>query len=924
MKKKIVLILVALVMIFTSIIVFTACNPGDDIDKSFQNQDFVSYRKKIVAILKDNGIFVNDIDAKQNTASKNSNAKFQLASDIVNTNAFDEIIAKPDYLANKDDYEFALKQVFGISLRTSLCLGDGISNYFNEKQFFDIAVKIGDSYMSVSEDNNVDTVRAYYPAAENSEEMFENIEVEYKSATDYTFKFLSLGSDKLFGSGNAQKQFIMLQKDEENNSGTVIYSPNGNVFYSSEKQSVVDACLAIMGDDVFDIDKEQFYANRTNVRYTFTEEQNQALTDKYFKDIQSDKIQLQGINSVTKGGITYADSYVESESHDTAEIPEGIEYINKNFAIQDMSGTITKLQIPRSLKGVVRTHHEKTGEELDVPEIVPATELRIVLAADRNGQPEDKALKSVIVQNGSPLFKSGTGHLYTTDGKLTYIADAPIGEFSFDMLNENTLYTLERREELGYTNVCFSTTEIDIDMDANYTINENAGWGFDYIWNIVFPLLTNLQTVNIHGKYDEREFGNISFKAFNNMTVNVSVDDSWEERDRLLTLSFESANGTRRNVTVNVVGMTRIGGVEQSGNISATVNMSFPKIIYEINGIPEFNPCDGVTYVYKQTSFSAEDAENFAVSMNQRSGNFEIAVGNKSNEETLTMPEEIGFDVTELILEKSDFTKTIILNSKIKYLTFPRGYSDLSGLTLVYNGSINDFENNVQIICYGESYKINVQCTDGTKLYKGSTSIPEEELCYITLKIYDRNGALITKQVPAAKGREFNYEWCIDLSYDLEDGTYLAISDSGMIFGVDYYDQMIVNYDPENTFACHYALISFNYKLKGDETFTLVLVDTFEEVVNIQQDGLDCTMTVHWLGAFVSLNDGSTYNGVEIYLQNNQLMWPETPNPLTFDLSNGMGSVTVNYKIEYENRTLKFIVTEVTANVIPFDQYPEK
>ncbi len=381
MKKKVIFITIILAVIIASVALLAACNPTQTTeDKSFANAEFVGFRQKIVKVLKDNGIFVNDLDAKhKNTAMPSGDNKFSLMSAKAELSDFDKIMVKPEFVASSEDYDFAIKQVFGVSMKMSLCLGDGISNYFGETSFFDIPVKIGDSYMSVSEDGNVNTVRAYSPYESGYGDIFDKIVLEFQSDKEYTFTSLSLGNGSaMFASGNSDKQFILINKLNESES-EIIYSPNGREFYFSNKQTEFEACLNVVGDEAFSVDKDKFYSNKNHVRYEFSEEQNQALTDKYFKEIQSDQStdQRQGVNTITKGGITYADRYFEFQNNTVAVIPDGTEYISKEFIIDDTTNTINSLSIPSSLKGVVQTHDEKTGEELAVPKIVDATELRI-------------------------------------------------------------------------------------------------------------------------------------------------------------------------------------------------------------------------------------------------------------------------------------------------------------------------------------------------------------------------------------------------------------------------------------------------------------------------------------------------------------------------------------------------------------------
>ncbi len=46
------------------------------------------------------------------------------------------IMTKNEYLEeDSEGYDFALKQVYEIALKMSLCIGDGMLNYFDERNF---------------------------------------------------------------------------------------------------------------------------------------------------------------------------------------------------------------------------------------------------------------------------------------------------------------------------------------------------------------------------------------------------------------------------------------------------------------------------------------------------------------------------------------------------------------------------------------------------------------------------------------------------------------------------------------------------------------------------------------------------------------------------------------------------------------------
>ncbi|MCX4285863.1 MAG: hypothetical protein OSJ68_00970, partial [Clostridia bacterium] len=141
--KKVFTLLLAIILIVCCVALL-ACDPNNgNVDKASQNAEFVSFRKKIVTILKDNGIFVNDLDNKE--AGIASASGMLSAADLLYSDgdASDKIadigaiMTKNEYLEeDSEGYDFALKQVYEIALKMSLCIGDGMLNYFDEKEFY--------------------------------------------------------------------------------------------------------------------------------------------------------------------------------------------------------------------------------------------------------------------------------------------------------------------------------------------------------------------------------------------------------------------------------------------------------------------------------------------------------------------------------------------------------------------------------------------------------------------------------------------------------------------------------------------------------------------------------------------------------------------------------------------------------------------
>lgn len=261
MKKGFFITLLSLVCVIACVFGLAACGGNKPTDKSFQNAEFVEYRKAVVSILKDNGIFVNDYDNvaddKKSKAAYNAVPLASSRSNPVNSKSnvnIADLIVKQEYLQNPKDYELTKNQLYGINLRISLCIGDGMATYFNEKQFFGITAKMNATYFKVLNSNNVYNVQGFTPIGEGyPEELYDNIVLTYNSGNDYSFAFAEWRNenDVFYGYGNSEHELFVIKyevadsPDGKQNAINldVIYSPDGEMYYATSDAQVVTACF---------------------------------------------------------------------------------------------------------------------------------------------------------------------------------------------------------------------------------------------------------------------------------------------------------------------------------------------------------------------------------------------------------------------------------------------------------------------------------------------------------------------------------------------------------------------------------------------------------------------------------------------------------------------------------------------------------
>lgn len=706
MKKKLCTIFISVILLFVFALTLVACNGDKDVDKANNNKNFVAYRKKIVTVLKDNGIFVNDLDSPSKSTRALSSANIAYAADEKAQNdisAFDEILAKPEYAVEKADYEFSLRQAFGMSLKMSLCLGDGISNYFNETSFFDIPVGMSGSYGSVSQEGDVSKVRYYTPNAE--QDIYEKIDLDFKSASDYSFNSLSLNTGTLYTRGNSKKQFVMMSETG------VIYSPDGNSFYYTDDASVVAECFALIDNSELSVVESEFTALKDNVRYSFTDAQVSALMEKYFSDIQSSTGELKGLQFRTVGGIKFADGYLANSNESEVEISSGTEYISQDFVVWDESGTVKSLYIPKSVKGIVQLQDPKTGEPYSVPKII-ASDLTpdVFTVAFGSADGNHKVFERITVENGSPLFMSGVGHLKSLSGNYLTIADYPIEAIDEKIYNIDVISKIASGAEGGgYQRLFSKITSIDVDINADYFKPESDD--FNRFIQECGRFIKNLETINFHGTISEKYNPTINITALSrNLTATVDIQGT----DSLNNVQIFclSQDGDRHSITINLIGLYA-ADIHSDGNANVTVKTEYPKFIYDSLNlyIPE-NDCVHIEY--------ADDSElqdSFSYYAISTANGYELGVTpDKTGDTVLTMPDTAVFDVTELTLrEYSD----IILGKNLKRIVCDEHSVSDKVITLFYDGTLEEFERNIVIDNRGDRQAFYVEDKNqNRKLYK--------------------------------------------------------------------------------------------------------------------------------------------------------------------------------------------------------------
>lgn len=816
-KRKSLLLSVILLTVLLVLAALIACDPtADKVDKASQNQEFVSFRKKVIKILKDNGIFVNDLDKTTATAVDNGGKTYATANSLyANSNEVNadiikdvaSVMEKNEYLSN-EDYNLALRQVYAMALKTSLCIGDGISNYFGEKQLYNIPVYIPTLYMVVVNDGNVTSLYTYQ---NSGGEYFQRIDVVFDSDDSYYFTVTVTEENWTeFFYGNSQKQFLMLSVGNQ-----AIYSPNGADFYATEDKKALNDVSSAM-DVYFDgnINKAEYRKIKDNVKYSFNQEQSQALNDKYFKDVQSSAApQEKGVRFEDIGGKQVAVEYSAVDGETEVVIPSEVRYLSNQFRVYDWEGNVESLVIPSSVTAVV----DEEGKA-----VTEYNQIRIVLQSHNE---DERFFSEITVEQGSPLFKSGQGHLTLKQNDyIVTIVDKPLESLDFDVLAA----AICQRENGVLSNLYkLSADEITVDSGKYNDAVEKYGVGQDWLNREIIKVLNyaNPSTLNYDlSTVKPTQWGSagigLTINLKKDMTLNIAASTAIEWNDVVLaSLDYKNVSSNKLNLTVNVnenavMSYVNVNPVQpefnkpddgsywekpeyvSDGTVFTTINIPVEQNLYEFLFA---NPYDG-TY-QRLTRDERNSAVKFAEStLGEEFANFKVVGGAGSEFATVRIASDVQDGVAVTVPSKfygydvECFQITSVLADKNVTVTVPDGISITliqdEGVGLVFNndnfrlkfgGTIEELRSMFSYYySEGHTYPYDVQftaeCSDVTDIIKigwaYSVENPDNEEFYKHTVTVRFNGETLTYKISDSDGGK-------RLGYDESDTAYFMIDANG-------------------------------------------------------------------------------------------------------------------------------------------------
>lgn len=832
--------MLSLVCALLCVLALVACN-GNKTDKSFQNAEFVQYRKKVTAVLKDNGVFVNDLDEQQsNSAATKSKTASPLAATFPdNSNTIHDIIlnagSEENYAGAKSDRD----DIFGQTFYISLILGDAISSYHNENKLYGNVVYFEqwNQYFEVVKNGDIDLLLCYTPATESANESFLTMELDFKSATNYSFTCIQRWSNQsIYCYGNSQKQYFRVSRDFTTDDNYIYYMPDDGEGYYCKSENAVKECYDFVKDTVESVDAAPIKALPSRLKYSVTEEQGTKTLEKYFGNTGPSINEPHGMIYNEIGGFKFGDWY-NAFDEKIITIPAECEYLYEGFSIQDNTDSVEKVVIPSTVKGIVSYYNQETGEAYDTPQIIDLDELSKddfnqlkiwFLHVDCDNYNRSKKLQEITVESGSTYFKEGKGNLYTASGKLLYLADQSLGttfsvaDHDHDMLNN----ILNEVKEGNYKFLLSDITTLNVTLPFNNP-------EFMYITEN----MPKLDTVNLDGTIGNDDWFDWEITVSGNITINIDIEsydrDCWHGPG---LFRIVHRNEKDAHIALNIKQICPIPDISSNSSLAKyqTITLPVSKQTYE--------------WIFGETLYE-QDFANYVYAQNK--GDFilldtggGIALTPDFTATELTVPETYyGKEITYIEI---DFET---IGNKSLRLTVPYGIEigfQLSGgcifdndkFVIVCSENYEDFIRRFDYYYNHEAYDITftVVCADQTSLVRiGRNNSP-----YVAT--VELNGVTTTFKVPKQLGAYDYGVIVLNKKIDFDENLVYFIEDeSGALRRLS--PEFVYIYDDETGETEQYQY-RLSVPLSRDSRYVLYTHEAGVFEYAVENEEYECALTI--------------------------------------------------------------------------------
>ena len=662
-----------------------ACGKKDKEPKAVDNAEFDEYSSMLLSIMYDIGL----VDMDEPVAKVNRNGAATLANNFEdNKDEIWDIIENEESKQSVDIY-YSYLDVFEQTFYIPLIMGDALKNYYGVSTFYGVKsnTPFGQYVMTTSNNNVNKTTYVYSPVSTVFEtEMFLVMDLNYTNVDNYRIESIMFNPDYsrlYYACLDDDGKFFFLEHNisDGTNYSHIRYSNGGFAGYEITDMTVINNVKAMIMEEFSSINNDSIRDVGNNVKYNVSTKHWNLAMEKY----------LPGAG-LTEESIIY--SYADSENTILASIhtdgtvtdlviPRTIRYLSEFFvvSVDNVNYSEVTLTIPSTVVGI-KNNDMGTIVDVDVEDFKLNTA-------------NYKAIGNIIVEEGSTLFRSGEGHLYSTSGKRLYtlnVAD-PTGVLN---VNDVTFDPAAFDERPLYTNSIHT---------VNFTLDE------DLRLMDLTRSLSNLRTINITGECASSCNVDITTKS-DNLTVNLNVSGQV-----YVSVMFDKSPSVHK---VNVLNSeARISYGYENGS-SAKVTLPWSKSYYDLFNMSEqlfISPHAQESDITFATDAYDALSNTFITVLENNKMKLEMT---SDNVQTLVIPEDYyGRRFTEVNIRIGE-NKIIdvTLPSSVTKLYINADFADNYGKdsTIRFNGTLDEFKTIIQNEEY-QRFRVNLICNDYTGVY---------------------------------------------------------------------------------------------------------------------------------------------------------------------------------------------------------------
>lgn len=699
MKKRIFPLLLASLCL-------VACG---DKGKGVKNEEFEEYSSQVLSVMYDVGL-ITQLPETETGASEKGGQKGKVAALSAKSGGAtfaeqkDGIWQTLQGFADKTESDTLnfYTDIFEQTFYIPLIMGDALAAYYNVSSFYGVCSNTPwNQYVTTEKAGDVKTTYVYTPAGEVFEkETMISMRLDYQSQDEYTVNVKQFSSDlsnRLYAYLDSDGNFLAVSHEVGNaNNCYVTYSNDGFNGYSVTDTDTVNEIVGCIAGEFTSENQEKIRAVQSRSQYTVDEEKWGKAQEKYFGDSNKAFSPYEWADEDE----TVLMGYRCFETTEEIVVPARARYLLDNFHISYGDGveSTKTLIIPKTVKGI------KTQQEGGVLPDVAVSEFRI-------STHDHSPLDAIVVESGSALFQSGTGHLLDLQGNVVCYANCahPTGKLDF--------YTFfyEREQVLPlefYPVLAASIREITYD-DTNQT-----------------PLIADFMYI-LQSCTNVRKLSVKTSETFSSLDVTTQGDLDLTV-DAPTSFSVRIYGGNRQsNLSVTLLNLTCLSlGVDAESSVwkSITVSLPWSEQYYDYlmqcgNGgvwirTKEMKP-DEIEWVFSDSG-NLYDMTGITIERNDGTGAYK-AVVDTSAAVSITVPAEYyGETFSEvLIVNNATAPVTVTVPDSVTKIRFEQmneenGYG--TNLTVVYGKTYQAFQDAVrEDTSFGEvvlPYFVKVSCND--------------------------------------------------------------------------------------------------------------------------------------------------------------------------------------------------------------------